>query len=339
VDETPCTQKQVCSRCGATGEINEKDHIWAWRFPEPDTFIQQEICTKCGKVGRIDDSGREKWSSIASQARKGQYVQLQQAIRNLSASQRFWKTDTTEMDWDPAGNPQKTIRRSAVSVVESTLDFTNIPVCGIKGDFGSLVFYPDRIAQVTNFPSDIPGETSSANYADCTVGISYTRFTETGDAIPEDAEIVEYTWLHTHFDGSPDESYADNQRIPIVKYAEVEIAYFNMIWVFQLSNLAYAAAFVECMSAYIAEENPHQKRHQERIHTPARDPSLGDKTPYQVLGIPQGASIEEITAAYRKLALENHPDRVSGMAEEFQILAEKRMKIINAAFDELKKSL
>ena len=55
--------------------------------------------------------------------------------------------------------------------------------------------------------------------------------------------------------------------------------------------------------------------------------SLQDtETPYDVLGVEQGASLEEITSAYRKLALENHPDRVAGLADAFRELAEQNMK-------------
>jgi DnaJ-class molecular chaperone len=49
---------------------------------------------------------------------------------------------------------------------------------------------------------------------------------------------------------------------------------------------------------------------------------------YQVLGVPRTASEEEIRAAYRKLAKENHPDLNPGNAE-----AERRFKEISAAYD------
>ena len=49
--------------------------------------------------------------------------------------------------------------------------------------------------------------------------------------------------------------------------------------------------------------------------------------PYQVLGVPRDASPEDIKKAYRKLALQYHPDRNNGSKE-----AEEKMKQINEAY-------
>jgi DnaJ-class molecular chaperone len=43
------------------------------------------------------------------------------------------------------------------------------------------------------------------------------------------------------------------------------------------------------------------------------------------------ATESEISAAYRHLAQMYHPDKVAGLAPEFQMLADTRMKEINAA--------
>lgn len=63
--------------------------------------------------------------------------------------------------------------------------------------------------------------------------------------------------------------------------------------------------------------------------------SEAQTSPYQVLGIQPGVTPEEIQAAYKRLVKQYHPDRVASLGEEFRHLAERRMKIINAAYQTL----
>ena len=63
---------------------------------------------------------------------------------------------------------------------------------------------------------------------------------------------------------------------------------------------------------------------------------LGPTRSHQVLGVPLGASRQEISQAYRKLALMHHPDRVASMGQEARQYSEERMKEINAAYAELR---
>jgi DnaJ like chaperone protein len=56
------------------------------------------------------------------------------------------------------------------------------------------------------------------------------------------------------------------------------------------------------------------------------------------LGLERGATAAEIKQAWRKLSLDNHPDRVTHLGDEFRKLAEERMRRINAAYDTLKQA-
>lgn len=60
------------------------------------------------------------------------------------------------------------------------------------------------------------------------------------------------------------------------------------------------------------------------------------KDPYEVLGVPHGASEEDIKKAYRELARKYHPDNYTN--NPLADLAQEKMKEINEAYDTLTKN-
>lgn len=62
-----------------------------------------------------------------------------------------------------------------------------------------------------------------------------------------------------------------------------------------------------------------------------------EKRAYQILGVDPRASEAEIRSAYRKLASEHHPDRVANLGEEFVKVAEEKFKLINEAYEEIRR--
>ncbi len=64
-----------------------------------------------------------------------------------------------------------------------------------------------------------------------------------------------------------------------------------------------------------------------------KDASTNLDAAYKVLGVSPSATDQEVKAAYRKLALQHHPDRVATLGEDVKKAAEKKFQEINAAKD------
>ena len=59
---------------------------------------------------------------------------------------------------------------------------------------------------------------------------------------------------------------------------------------------------------------------------------------YKVLGVPPTATDDEVRRAYRKLALQHHPDRVATLGEDIRRAAEKKFQEINDAKERIYKA-
>lgn len=69
--------------------------------------------------------------------------------------------------------------------------------------------------------------------------------------------------------------------------------------------------------------------------SPNTQDSTAFRNPYDILEIERGSSQEDIKRAYRQLAGKYHPDKVEHLGDEFKLLAEKRFKEIQRAYQEL----
>jgi len=68
---------------------------------------------------------------------------------------------------------------------------------------------------------------------------------------------------------------------------------------------------------------------------PSREGGRPGGDAWAVLGVPRGATREEVTAAYRDLMKRYHPDRVADLGDELQQVAHEKTLQIQRAYDEL----
>jgi DnaJ-domain-containing protein 1 len=60
---------------------------------------------------------------------------------------------------------------------------------------------------------------------------------------------------------------------------------------------------------------------------------------WEVLRVPRGASQKEVSAAYRELVAQNHPDKVAHLSERIRRVANEETRRINAAYEAARRAL
>ncbi len=75
----------------------------------------------------------------------------------------------------------------------------------------------------------------------------------------------------------------------------------------------------------LSDESPGKDSSGEEAFVPGRW--------FHILEVSEGASQEEIVAAYKRKIRRYHPDKVAQMGAEIRELAERKSKQINAAYD------
>ena len=94
-----------------------------------------------------------------------------------------------------------------------------------------------------------------------------------------------------------------------------------------LDDLGLAALLVGWASTFATADHQTESGQDGSAHGPASAEYYAD-----LLGVKPDADFATIKKAYRQRVMEYHPDRVSGLGEDLQKLAERKMKELNEAF-------
>jgi hypothetical protein len=280
---------------------------------------------------------------------------VRETLEGLASSGRIWRlADSARLP--KAGEVAPTPERepARVGLLPTPGLRADVPIWGIEMGGERFFFFPEGgLVYMDDRYDPLP-------YKSLKVAFSSRRFFEEED-LPDDATVVERTWRFSRPDGSPDPRYKkDNVQIPIVLYGLLEISAPSLPKVrLEVSDRLAAARFAKTFGAEVSmeestdEKGSHGEEHrradkdsghssskeggEERrsAETLEREATLA--TARRALGVSKGAGVEEISAAYRKLARTHHPDKVANLEPEVREYSEQRMKEINAAYSELKR--
>lgn len=262
---------------------------------------------------------------------------VKQSLGLLARCHRIWRieSESSTSDWKRNAGASSLVRRTTISV--SNLNpprvETNVQVPCINMGRAELYFLPDAILY-----RDGVGFGAIA-YSDFRLAQGFTRFIES-EGVPADATVVDRTWRYVNKNGGPDRRFNNNRQLPVLRLGVLVLTSSKGLNIqLNTSNPQQSLAFADCWhTQFRSAERPHEERSHPQPPPRRPEPSLGQTTMVRkILGVSEDASEAEISAAYHRLAQMYHPDKVAGLAPEFQELADKRMKEINAAYEALKR--
>jgi hypothetical protein len=273
---------------------------------------------------------------------KVRFSAIQRAFRTLSTSEKIWLEENRQAVRDRhknAGASHSVNFSSApIKIASSHPPFinTNLTVWSIHINDVALFFLPDYILLWRRKLY------SAISYSTVSIQFERERINLRG-VIPKDARLTGHTWQNLQQDGTPD-TRINNSRLIQVEYGLLTlIATIGISLKLHVSNVMVAEQFADLFQSvqhWLSPQTPHEPdaTSQNENSTNAAQPPIAPrnrKSAHEILGIHPDASLAEIRAAYHRLAQMNHPDKVVGLAPEFQILAERRMKVITAAYKAL----
>jgi hypothetical protein len=261
------------------------------------------------------------------------YNLVRQALTHLAQSQRIWRVaaQAGTSDWKRNAGASSLVRRTNATVVVKSPPRVRANVSTPCLNLGSirLFFMPDVILCWQG------GSFGAVPYRDFSVQNAVTRFIE-DEGVPGDATVIDRTWRYVNKSGGPDRRFNNNVQLPVLQYGVLWFSSSKGLNIhLNTSNVQVSLAVANCwreLHNRIGGSQAQPLTIQRSVGIPAGPEAQAIKT----LGLSANPSPAEISAAYRHLAQLYHPDKVAGLAPEFQMLADKRMKEINAAYELLK---
>lgn len=297
-------------------------------------------------------------------AQEAKWNDLSARLSRLSSSSALWRVASvvSTSDWKRHAGATELVDRVRVKLIRKAPKriATNVAPWCFKLNDQTLYFFPDRLLIQQG---DIFG---SVEYDELRVSLKFENFVES-QSCPSDAQVVGSTWEHPNKDGSADRRFAQNRRVPIVRYAKLIHGSSTGLNIhIQVSSQQAAQSFAEWFMQF---DRPHRanptsarSNTDKETQTQSRPKAASGKkvsssesarskqsnvksTPagrksvpacYAVLGLDLHCTKDQASAAYRNLARKYHPDLVAGLDTALREIANERMKEINVAYGEIR---
>ena len=337
--ENSCEQQDMCLRCKETRGAVMVEHTWKQVFIGENSNQKHKVCKRCSTKTAVEIS-QTQWPWIFEEgSRRSYFLSLQQALQELSLSKDMFSVA------DDARGKQ-------VKIIKTYIPNTNVVLRGFNIGNVDFLFYPDGLHALQN-----PGRSLSSIETYSTLAFHISKIEVEDSQIPDDAEVIKRTWLHSNYDGSPDPRYSDNPSIAILAYAVFTFATGGAgKFKIAISNNRSAQRFYEALIDFLRSpaeqgqnayssgsyESGQESGYSRKTDDSQTNSRRGDAGPltqeaaYKILGIRNGTSPREIRRAYLDMVQKYHPDKVFNLADEYKVIAEEKMKEINAAYDLLK---
>ncbi|MGM9998512.1 MAG: DUF4236 domain-containing protein [Candidatus Bruticola sp.] len=147
------------------------------------------------------------------------YDNLSAIWMSLNKNQKFWQAiSERNLGRKALGGVSRCVDRVPVEAICELPFFveSNVQPFGLKLVNKDVYFLPDKVLVISDTNVGV------INYSDIDIEFCTTQFVET-EYVPNDAKVVDQTWLKVNKDGTPDKRFKNNMQLPICEYGKIII--------------------------------------------------------------------------------------------------------------------